>query len=183
MASLSDPLPHSETRLPSPELPWDPVRGTEVKGVIRIPRQCLPSSTVTLGVQAPPPPDPMYLVLLHPQELSFPHPETSLEGQAYLQITHLEQPLMVAAPAHPGSRRVTNLLRSPGSVPWSRLLLSHSSHRKAVTYEAPFSNVIALAYPHPPGASAPSLFPHPPTSSFICCPERLSKSRGTQAAA
>lgn len=61
VASLSDPLPHSETRLPSPELPWDPARGTEVKGVIRIPRQCLPSSTVTLGVQAPPPPDPMYL--------------------------------------------------------------------------------------------------------------------------
>lgn len=131
-----------------------------------------------------PGPTPTRPHVSHPQELSSPHPETSLEGQAYLQITHLEQPLIGAAPAHPGSRRVTNLLLSPGSIPWSRLLLSHSSHRKAVTYEAPFSNVTALAYPHPPGASAPSPFPPPPPpSSFICCPECLSKSRGTQAAA
>ena len=95
--------------------------------------------------QAPLPPDPMHPVLPHPQELSSPHPETSLEGQAHLQITYLEQPLMGAAPAHPASRRVTNLLLSPGSVPWSRVLPPHCSHRTAVTYEAPFSSVTALA--------------------------------------
>lgn len=107
---------------PLPELPRGPCQGTEVKGGLH--PQCLPSSTVTLGVQAPPPPDPMYLT---PRNSAPPHPETlSLEGQAYLQITHLEASIG-AAPAHPGSRRVTNLLPSPGSIPWSCLLLSHSN--------------------------------------------------------
>lgn len=74
---------------------------------------------------------------------------------------------MGAAPAHPASRRVTNLLLSPGSIPWSCVLPSHCSHRKAVTYEAPFFDVTALAYPHPPGASAPS---PPPNQLFHLLP-------------
>lgn len=80
---------------------------------------------------------------------------------------------MGAAPAHPASRRVTNLLLSPGSVPWSRVLPSHCSHRKAVTYEAPLS----LLWPSPTHPEPPPL-PPPPTSSSICCPECLSQELG-----
>ena len=45
LVTFLDPPPHSETRLPTPELPWDPSRGREVKAVVRIPRWRLPSST------------------------------------------------------------------------------------------------------------------------------------------
>lgn len=64
---------------------------------------------------------------------------------------------MGAAPAHPASRQVTNLLLSPGSVPWSRVLPSHCSHRKAVTYEAPLS----LLWPSPTHPEPPPLPPTP----------------------
>lgn len=58
VTSLSDPPPHSETRLPSLEPLWDPSRGTEVKAVIGIPRQCLPSSTCDTRGPGPTPTRP-----------------------------------------------------------------------------------------------------------------------------